>query len=594
MVLMKKNNNIPRLIQKHVNSEDFSRDLLLFFVLLILSGIRIWLAHGMPIYILATAEHDDGLFLNQAIEFLRKRWLGVYSESTLSKGISFTLFLAVCGVTRIPYTVLVTLMNIISAALVIFALKPLCKSRIWRGILFVILIFSPVTSAVSLFQRVYRNSLSASASLFLVAGCIYLFTRRDKKERTVYTVSILLGFALWFFMNLREDWIWMMPFIIGAGTLTILFLVFEKAEKYIVIRMVSCFVIPFIILFFGNQMLSLLNWKVYGVYTVNDRTDTSFVSVAKQFLSAKAEVDEDVDEQIVWVTRSQYENVVNASPTLSAIKDEMMQGYDDYAAFWEHKDVHGDFYVWALRRGASLAGHYEYASETRDFWDKVNSELQSAYKTELLTKKNGLFISFSSRAITKDNIGEILPLTKDCLISNVSFSSPQVIAYQQPGSSGTLYQIRQAESLTNSLCYYSDEIMEEDPSTISFIKFSGFNNHITALYQKAGLPIFICGKVAAVLLLVVFVIQNARKKIVEKDILPVLMIGTGLFLSVVILNFAVAWFSTFMDEGPKYQWWFYAGSGTQLSLLADLMIIGFAACLVKKIILQKAETKKNG
>ncbi len=582
-------------MRQKVNSEEFSKDLLLFFILFILSGIRIWLAKGMPVYILATAEHDDGLFLHEATELLHKRWLGVYSESTLSKGISFTLFLAFCGVTRIPYTVLVTLLNIISAALFIFALKPLCKSRVWRGILFALLIFSPVTSAVSLFQRVYRNSLSASASMFLAAGCVYLFTRREKKENTVYIVSVLLGMALWFFMHLREDGVWMLPFMIGAGLLSVLFLIFEKAGRRRILRLSVCFVIPFMILFIGNQMLSLVNWKVYGEYTVNDRSGGPFVSVAKQFLSAESEETDPVDEQVVWVTRNQYERVVDASPTLSAIKKEMMQGYDDYAAFWEHKDVHGDFYVWALRRGASLAGHYQYASETSDFWKKVRDELQTACESGRITKKKGLFISFSSRGITKENVKEIPSLTMSCLISNVSFSSPQTIAYQQPVSSGTLYQIRQAESLTNSLCCYSEEILEEDPSGPAFARFTGMNNRITTVYQKAGLPLFICGKVAALFLLAVFIIRKAMKKSVEKEILPVLLIGTGLFLSVLILNFAVSWFSTFMDEGPKYQWWFYGGSATQLSLAADLLAIGTAARVFAKIIpWSKRKERRNG
>ncbi len=562
-----------------------------FLFLLFASLIRIWLAAGTPVYIVYAVQ-DDQLLMKHTGAMLQFEWLGEYNENTLTKGTAFPIYVFFSGISRIPYTVLTALFWIIAAGFMVFSLKDYIRSRVFLGLFYVLLIFSPAASSLSTFQRIYRNSAAAPAALLAAACSICLFLKVEKGKVLPVLTSLVLGFDLWFVMNLREDGIWLLPFPIAAAVLTLIRLILRDREnKRAIIRAAALLLIPWILLTVGNNTVSLINYKTYGVYTRNDRTNGSFKKVTGLFMSAECPED-DADERTVWVSRKKYEMLIRESKTLSSVSAELLRGYEKYAGEWKQDgQCNGDFYVWALREGAMYAGIYENAVSAEEFWTKAYSELKEAFDSGRIKKRKALFLSFSSRGITRDNAGEIPKLTLESMLSNVLYRAEQSMEFPAE-SNGGIYNIRSVEAMTGTFAIYPDEYIGDDPARVMGLRMIRINNFISRFYRLIAAPLFFAGK-AAFLFLLVFRIMEAVKKKKEAAV-SALLISSGLFLTATVLHFAVSWFCVFMAERPVEQWWFYGGQGVPFYMTADLLMTGMAAAVLKTWISGKIRKKKTG
>ncbi|MBR4456090.1 MAG: hypothetical protein IKS32_07680, partial [Solobacterium sp.] len=90
---------------------------ILFFFLFAMTAVRIALFVRAPFYLLGDSAYDDYYQVNSAASILRGEWLGEYSFITLTKGISYPLFLAAANVLGISYPVLLGLFYAFSSFL---------------------------------------------------------------------------------------------------------------------------------------------------------------------------------------------------------------------------------------------------------------------------------------------------------------------------------------------------------------------------------------------------------------------------------------------------------------------------------------------
>ena len=567
------------------------RNILLLTILLAGSLIRIWLAAGTPVYIVYAIQ-DDALLMKHASSLLQFEWLGSYTENTLTKGTAFPLYILFAALSRIPYTVLTTLFWIAAAGLLTYSLKDLVRNRVFLGLFYLLLIFAPVTSSMSLFQRVYRNSVAGPAALLAATCSIYLFLNMEKKRTLSFVVSLVLGTDLWFVMNLREDGIWLLPFVITVAILTLLRLILkEHTGKRLILQAAVFLVVPWLILAAGNLGISLLNRQHFGVFARNDRTQGAFSECARLFLSADCPNDES-DEQTVWVSRKKYEMLIDESPTLTVIRDDLIKGYEKYAQMWiQDGQCDGDFYVWALREGAMYAGVYESAEKAEAFWEQVKAELAAAFDAGRIRKRKALFLSFSARGITSENAGEIPGLIIDSMMSNVLYRSEQTLEHPTV-STGTINYIREVESMTGSYAFYPDGYIENDPARVTGLRMIRLNNFIIRIYRAGAGVIFFGGKAAFLCLLTYWILGLIKKKNVFR-IGVGLLIAAGQFLTATLLQFAVSWFCVFMGDRPLEQWWFYGGQGVPFYMAADLLMIGMMIATIKMWLSDKFAVKKK-
>ena len=92
-----------RSVNKRVWDEIPWKAKIFWAVVLGLTLFRVALFLSIPVEALANADHDDLLQVNQGCFLFAGQWLGPYNSRTLSKGISFPFFLAVCKWLCMPY-----------------------------------------------------------------------------------------------------------------------------------------------------------------------------------------------------------------------------------------------------------------------------------------------------------------------------------------------------------------------------------------------------------------------------------------------------------------------------------------------------------
>lgn len=76
-----------------------------------------------------SATYDDQLLIRYAQNILDGKWLGEYTTTTLSKGISYSLFLVLAHKLHLSYAVLFGMFSIFASILVALAFKPIVKNK---------------------------------------------------------------------------------------------------------------------------------------------------------------------------------------------------------------------------------------------------------------------------------------------------------------------------------------------------------------------------------------------------------------------------------------------------------------------------------
>ncbi len=393
------------------------------FVLLLagLSLLRIWLMRYAGWYMILNSNVDDEMQVRNAIAMLEGEWMGEYSNATIAKHPSYPFFLAAMHWLHIPYPIGFALLILLAGAVFAASLRPVVKNRWIRGIIYLFLIYNPIGFAHDFAMRIYRNSLIPWSVLLLVGCIVGLYLRKDRKLRIQLAWSAGLSASAAFFWFLREDSIWMVPFLVAGMGLLVLYWVAQwlqgkkrgggriRAKRAASLALVAA--LPFLTLAGAKFTISYLNKINYGVFMTEDRVEASIGDVMRCLYRLDDGVDwkakRDPEDPTVWVSSIAIQKAQEASPAFAQL-DNLMACYMTLSG---GKEIWADWAEWAIRTAAAEKGYYRDALETEIYFAIVADELEQAFRDGRLTQKEGIFLSSQTGAFMPDDFEEAWEIT---------------------------------------------------------------------------------------------------------------------------------------------------------------------------------------
>ena len=409
---------------------------------LVLIFIKQVLVSRLPIYAIGGSSCDDLLMINLETNILQLKWLGDFNSLTLVKGMIFPLFLAINQVLGISYINATSLLYSFSCVIFVYSIKDLFNKKYPLYIIFSILLFNPVMFSTDVMQRVYRNSLTPSQVLLIFSSIFYIFINRNNEKKRLLLWNIFLGINLFCFWNTREDAIWILPLIV-VFLLIIIIEYILKNKKSIKLRKILMYIFPFIILFIGNNCISMINYMKYGTYTRVDVSKSSFASAMKAIYS----VPTNKKIEYTSVTREKLERLYNVSPSLNKISkdiDKHINEIDKYGRI-DDGEIEDGWFWWVLRFAAEDNGYYKDAKTADKFFSNIVSEIKLAQENNLIEKQSTMPSALMSP--WKKGYGKKLFNTViDIIKFTNSFENVNANTYESLGSDN---QIRLFEIATN-------------------------------------------------------------------------------------------------------------------------------------------------
>lgn len=424
-----------------------NKDRYMMAVAAILTIFRILLMARLPIWPLSSSG-DDMLLVRYADSLIKGTWiLENYNSSTLVKGISYSLFLAAGKFLGIPYFIGLALLYVGAAALFMLAIRPVVKKRpaLYAGYLF--LIYSPAGFDSDIIQRVYRMAIIPPAVVMVFALFLGLWYRKNWPVKKMLPWGVGAGAAISFFWYIREDSIWMLPFVSMAIALLVIHS-FLYHRKHIWKRIVLFF-LPLCIFIVSSTAYSVMNYIHYGTFLINDRTQGAFAKLSGNLLKIDPEIDENIPT--AWIYKKALDEFAEISPQFRVIKDKMYE-VDSWLVNGEFK---GDMYQWAIRGAALDLGYYSDSQAVDQLYTQLNSELEQAFKEGKLSKKDAVYFSSQSKGIEYE---ELPALLRDCISNTYSLLTYEYMSMEVEKFRINVMenekQIRLMEAVTNSLAVH--------------------------------------------------------------------------------------------------------------------------------------------
>lgn len=524
------------------------------WILVILTLIRVSLSLRMPLYAIGNSDFDDYLLIKYADYMGKGQWLGPYTNLTLIKGISFSVFLLLCQFTGLPYLFALTLLYIFSIILFLRAVKSLIPNFYVKGIIYLFLLYTPAMFQFTYVQRIYRMGLVVPCCLLVISCIAGLYLRRKECNKILFAWSLGAGISLAFFWHIREDSVWILPFV-GCGifiTVGTFIYQYRKNIKKLVDK-ILILLIPFFCLLAANSFISYMNLKNYGVFTVSDRTGGSFSDMASNMLKIDGK-----DQGIhIWISKDTVEQVLEISPTFSQIRPQIESQFKTGQGTWASDgEIHGDLIFWAIRDAANKAGFYETADKAETFYKQVNQDIELAFQQGKIKKKQAFYPSSMGRGLTL----EYVPL----LFQRMGMGFKELSHYQYfysavlPGGEpdGVFDErIRLMESITGSLAVYRNN----DPLIEATEHIVLLSNKFIRVYQLLSYLI-VPLSIGSYVILTGYLLVCMRKKRVKKNVVSLWLILTGLVASVATLLAGIAWFTSWMGPETDARVFYSAGA----------------------------------
>ncbi len=541
----------------------------IFLVLVVgLTLFRVWLASLMNYQIIVDGgEYDDWLQVKNSVEILNGSWLGDYSQKILVKNESFPLFLALCRFLHLPYGVGYALFIIFASAIFVVALEPMIKYKNIRNLMFLFLIYHPIGLLSSSALRIYRNALVPWAVIGCCGCYLAIYLRRDKESKALLFWSICGGIYSAFFWLLREDSVWLLPFIVGVTVFCIIYWIMRKRNLAYVLKRICIILIPCITILASIFIIKGINHYYYGIALTNDRNQGEIARVNNLLY----EIDDNNDNRDVWVSNDALRQAINVSPTLASI-DNLEEAFSTSGWAPDDEGVRGDMCTWALRASIKDAGHFKDAVETQNFYKQIGDELEAAFDDGRLKRKDAILID-GIGGLYLDDFAESFVLTlqtmKEFAFNNqcdegtdvyyVSGTENDIILAEELLLTGVP---RTKEQLVDANYKHFNKAMN---NTLIGEKNIYIRISITIIraYQFVS-PILLFISIVCYLWMIYSILVNRAV-----DIFPAWICATALILSAFVNIFVTVLFSRWMSRDPAgITFSFYAPA-------AYLLIMGF-------------------
>lgn len=370
------------------NLSTGKKELCFFLILVLLGAGKQFLVYNLPIMAVPRGIHDDWIMVHMADALRNGQWLGEYNDLTLTKGMFFPLYLAVINFLHLSYLNVTALLYTVSCMLFVYALRPLLKKDWACLVLYLVLLWNPVSYSVQAFQRVYRNSISYIQVLLIFGGLLALWLRRREpvRKQLLWLLTAAAGMVSFFYT--REDAIWVEPFLIVFVLVYLGSMFFlwrkEHAKAYAVKAVLV--LLPFLCVWGAGQLIAQENYNHYNIRLTNELQKGGFAEMYKSMMAVKPE--EDIPG--VTMTREKVARMCDECPTLKELEPYIHSsrlywaGSEENEKDWEVRD---GWVFWIFRTALMQAGYYTDGETVNRVCLQIRDELETAMDEGRLTRQ---------------------------------------------------------------------------------------------------------------------------------------------------------------------------------------------------------------
>lgn len=357
-------------------------------------AIRIFWSANTPLQLLYWAANDDGLYITHAQDLLSGHWLGQFSQSTLSKGPGYPIFLALAAGSGLPVTVCQGLFQFLAIAVAAVIITRLTHRSTVGWAAFLILVFLPACFDPSL-QRIIREQIYWGQVLMaFLLFAVAMFAPPDLRAARIF-VGLVAGMLLAWTWLTREEGVWLIP---GYATLVLgafLRCVPEKRPFRRVFSSVATVLLGFAVIY---AAFITANKIAYGSFVGVDFKEHNFQAA----LAALQSIEDGHMIDYVPVDASARQLAATVSPTFAPLAKDLRPGgplnnwtkpgcqiYPNTCG-----DIAGGWFVWALRDAAAANGYYASPRIASQKFGQIAAEINAACDTGKLKCKRSLFFKY--------------------------------------------------------------------------------------------------------------------------------------------------------------------------------------------------------
>ena len=342
-----------------------------WFVLsiILLCVLRFLFTYKLPSFYLSNMNYDDLLMVDQSSSLLHGEYLGEFAYKTLIKGPLFPMLLFVIRIYKFSYSSIFTLLYIGSCIYFMCSLKHIIKNKKFLVIALAFLLFNPATFSQDLFQRLYRNSISMTEFLFFFGSVIRVLFSKNIKARNY----LLFGLSLSLMFLTREDNLWTYP--------VIAFIIIYNIIKYKKIRIILLNLTPVMILIISLNLISIVNYKHYGIYTYNEIQKSEFHNTYKKILQIK---DDEKKEQISIPKSTLYKLAENCK-SFNVSKNTIDFYYKMLAD--ETGEIYNGNMIWYFRYIVYGKNEFKTGQESENYYKKLGEEIDELFEKKVFEKE---------------------------------------------------------------------------------------------------------------------------------------------------------------------------------------------------------------
>lgn len=376
----------------------------LILVLILITILRIVLTFNLPSFYINNLRYDDKLMISQLSAMERGKYLGKYNDVTMVKGIAYPIFLYLIRLTNMSYGFIITIIYISACIFFVNALRKIIKDKSVLAIIYIFLLFNPLSYSSDLFQRLYRNGLTIIELLYFLGIIINIIT--SKKNSVIN--YIFLGLIMSFMLLTREDNIW----IIIVFAVLVIYKLYKEFKIKNVLKLSSAVLVAFI----GLNIVSYINYKNYDIYTYNELTDSNFKDAYIKILQIK---DEKKENQ-VSITKETLYKLSEKSEMFNLRKEFINDKYLKLAG--ENGEIYNGNIVWYIRAWIYQVNGFKNGKEANEYWGKLSNEIEELFQKGEL-EREFVIPSVKLNTPTIDEITELPKNFIDAIIYTTTYKN---------------------------------------------------------------------------------------------------------------------------------------------------------------------------
>jgi hypothetical protein len=398
------------IVAKFSSKEVFFKVLLCAFSLIYLSIVLHY-----PVSLFTEASLDDGLYIRLGQNIYSGHWLGQYDNTTLAKGPTFPIFLALNAILGTPITLSIGVFYLFSCYFLTKKIIELRVNKYWGLLIFFTILFHPYVMPVNIIRDVIYPALV----LILICALIDLINIKRLKKNQMLAYGLVFG-GYW---CTREEGVWVIPTLIGFTFIRGALLYKYKEVFYNYLKSLMYFVLG---AFFFIFVICTLNFLNYGKFIVIDTNSKSYINALNHLYDTRIEN----EISFLAVPKEKRDLLYKVSPSFSELReyfDNQGMGWTQHGCSY-YPETCNDFstgwMMWALRSAVASKGYYSTPAKADEFFDRISSEIDLACRAgQIECRSPGLImLPFSNRLppITQEQIKNFSSVLKDKFIFSLN------------------------------------------------------------------------------------------------------------------------------------------------------------------------------